>query len=565
MGVHILHLSDLHLPISPDPEFYSFQSKLTNTIKQHIKEYGEIDVVIVTGDIINRGEIACYESTASNFFEGISRELIDPNRFIFAAGNHDSVRDATIRNLVSNKKTELFSTISSLEAFDHTYCFRYSHFLKFVNNFTKSPISKSYYACTKPIKGYNIRFVVINSSVCTYGADFGRIGISTYQLNSLVEQSQKEPEADLVIALMHHPINWFSISEQTIIYDYFEDKMKLGVDIVMHGHTHEGKVYGNYDVDGLLLNLVSGIGYEESKKRKTNGLSNHRHRIAFYDIDPSNKHIVGYLMQTNDKRVFVPDTSLYRSVDNNGRFELFYGEDFLKRKIPEIKLPVDSKIIVDQRFIDETIKCQNALIQIENLCLKSLQGLVSEYRSKKKGVDSRNKDEMNKLKAHALKTYMGNIILYYESIFADIPKGDFRLHFRIYNPLSDAHESISLPDGFKKLTPIRWETRNNLIHHAYRLKRSLIKSLNPTLCFDTNGEWSDYITCPIGDKMSPIRSERPLLSFGISIKGTHSQEAQRILYALSFLRIEEYLNRLMREFERNVGDYSKIKYYREEQ
>ena len=58
--------------------------------------------------------------------------------------------------------------------------------------------------------------------------------------------------------------------------------------------------------------------------------------------------------------------------------------------------------------------------------------------------------------------------------------------------------------------------------------------------------------------MSPHATDRPMFSFGVSVKGDKLKEAQRILMIMSYLRIEDHLQQLLHEFEIRIGDYSKL-------
>ena len=190
MGIRIAHLSDIHMPATFDPNFYSLISKLNNAIKEYISTYGEIDIAVVTGDIVDKGAIDSYKTNAPRFFSEIGKNAIPSERFIFAAGNHDASRNQTVKKLVADAKATPFSTIENIDHFDQVYESRYKPFVTFVNDFSKSNIAKSYYVKTAVIRGLTIRFIVLNSSVCTYGLDYGKTGVSRYQLDSLVEQAR---------------------------------------------------------------------------------------------------------------------------------------------------------------------------------------------------------------------------------------------------------------------------------------------------------------------------------------------------------------------------------------
>lgn len=118
---------------------------------------------------------------------------------------------------------------------------------------------------------------------------------------------------------------------------------------------------------------------------------------------------------------------------------------------------------------------------------------------------------------------------------------DVRVHFRALNVSGNAYEKFVAVHGsgqeYKEiLTPI--PSNVGLIHESWKSKRSLVKSANPDLCFDTgnNHIWKDYITM-VFDKLCVDGT--PVLSLGISVK--HDAEHRDMLYFLSHIQIEQIL------------------------
>ena len=107
--------------------------------------------------------------------------------------------------------------------------------------------------------------------------------------------------------------------------EYFEDE--FDVNILLHGHTHEGRVYGNMDIDRTLINFVTGIGYDQSEKEDYKKL---KYRMAFYNFDTNRNVIEGNLLVTNEKLTFVPDTSKYRKINVDGYFSINYPLNDIK-------------------------------------------------------------------------------------------------------------------------------------------------------------------------------------------------------------------------------------------
>lgn len=324
--IGVLHLSDLHLTSNQNElknrDYRNLKKEIIDAVN-NIKSKSKIDVVAVTGDIINKGRTDDY-SMAKKFFEDISKETSIPlDRFVLAAGNHDAPRDKFI-------KTMKISEMEEYSSFKNHLLGRFSNFCKFYRDLTgdESRISDESYG----IKDFEIdkkiiRFIVINSSVCTNDKqDFMNLEISKYQLESLEnEMRNAKSNPILTIALMHHPIQWLEYNEQEQLLEYFEDE--FDVNILLHGHTHEGRVYGNMDIDRTLINFVTGIGYDQNEKEDYKKL---KYRMAYYKFDTDRNVIEGNLLVTNEKLTFVPDTSKYRKINVDGYFSINYPLNDIK-------------------------------------------------------------------------------------------------------------------------------------------------------------------------------------------------------------------------------------------
>lgn len=318
--VRVLHLSDLHLTNNqkdiPLAQIRAFKRELIKAIKD-IKRIDGIDIVSVTGDIINKGRVNEY-GFVKDFFREVSKEVQIPlEKFVFAPGNHDAQRDKSVRSLDIYDMEDYMS-------FRNHFAGRFSNFCEFYKDLTNdntSISSKGYGIKDFEIEEKTIRFVVFNSSLCTNDEhDFMNLVISKYQFEDIEKEIIKtEKKPILTIALMHHPIQWLSIDEQDELLRYFEDE--FNINILLHGHTHEGRIYGNMDIDRTLINFVTGIGYDKSEKGRYKSL---KYRMAYYQFDTDKDEINGKLFVTNDKLSFIPDTSRYRKININGSFSINY-------------------------------------------------------------------------------------------------------------------------------------------------------------------------------------------------------------------------------------------------
>ena len=93
----ILHISDIHFkdPLchdNRDPELY-FRTELVNHAIQQVQELGDVDAILITGDIAFRGISSEYEA-ATRWFEKLCTKVgCDKRRIYVVPGNHDVDRN----------------------------------------------------------------------------------------------------------------------------------------------------------------------------------------------------------------------------------------------------------------------------------------------------------------------------------------------------------------------------------------------------------------------------------------------------------------------------------------
>ncbi len=103
----LLHLSDIHFKYPQcagdnDPELM-YRDHMSRDISDRVKELGDIDAILVTGDIAHRGQSKEYEA-ATTWFKEVARAAGCRNERLYVVpGNHDvdrSIiqRDVTARN-----------------------------------------------------------------------------------------------------------------------------------------------------------------------------------------------------------------------------------------------------------------------------------------------------------------------------------------------------------------------------------------------------------------------------------------------------------------------------------
>lgn len=536
--LNVLHFSDLHLRYDDDVDFDSFWKKMKERIQQ-------IDIPIhlitITGDVIDKGNVSDFNQFYEKFITPLSKVSKCPKSNIFCVpGNHDAERDKNIFDLRQQfdkdntsgshfniTKNEIRRVMARFEDFDQ--------FNKLLHPNTST--QKGYGVEFITVNDINVALVQINSSIYSHDEyDYQKLGLSKMQLNELARQYKeikKVNEIDLTIALMHHPDDWLRKDEKEHMWEFFSSD-KLPVDMILHGHIHEGKIAGKIDLDSFVLSLVTGTTYEYGEKEKN---PFNQCRFALYSIDIDKKEIQGELYIANKNGKFVPDTSSYNSVNNDGCFSIPYSQSVFQRtNSVNMSVPINDNVIMTDDHMDLFDDMVGRMWDFEKACRRKLDAFSSVPKS-----------EFEENSTAIIKDWFMNIASCARTcLFNGDEIGNVRAHFRIYNNKEHVHFCATI--GERQITPIKWNSGNNLIFHAYDQKRSLVKSSNPNIYFDTNGEWDDFLTVPIFDKYNG--NEIPTYSFGISIKGTKKELLSKKLEILSFMRIEALIDSIYASFRR---------------
>ncbi len=539
--INVLHFSDLHLKYDNDVDYNSFFEEISNCVREINKD---IHVITITGDMVDKGNVSDFTNFHKKFIEPISHITKCPLNNIFCvAGNHDAERDDNINKLRNEYekdansgthfqicKNEIRKVFSRFEDF--------AEFNKLLH--PSQSTQKSYGATHITVNDVSIALIGLNSAIYSHDEnDYRKLGLSKIQLDELVKEYKAIREnnhIDIAIALMHHPDDWLRNDEREYLWNYFTSKDKLPIDIILHGHIHESRIAGKIDLDSFVLSLVTGTTYESGKKEEKSFTSC---RFALYEINVDEKEIQGKLFITNSKGKFVPDTSSYNSVNNDGCFSIPYSKDaFANKKSLQFPVPVNNHIAISDEQTDIFDEMVSRLWDFEKSCRLQLDAFSSVPKT-----------EFDKDNNAIIKDWFFHIASCARNCLFDTNEiNNVRTHFRIYDNKKGEHVHFCATIGERQITPIQWKSTDNLIFHSFSQKRSLVKSLNSEISFDTQGEWDDFLTVPVFDKFNG--NEIPTYSFGISIKGNNNFTLSKKLEILSFLRIESLIDSIYASFRR---------------
>lgn len=340
--VRLVHLSDIHFSKLHIKDFELF---IVNTLIKDLKRYMDtnpIDYVIITGDLIDKGGLE-FASTEEAFYQ-FQQVFIDPissalsiekENFFFIPGNHDIDRNLDEKYVDVGLKKDLSSTEKVNEFIDNKKIIgveRLSPYKKYERDYYASSKHKKY------ISDYEAVFLVEKGTT--------KIGISCFntawrcysdddKYNILLGERQitnareLNKEANLLIALMHHPIEWLSEFERKNTFSF----LSRDYDILLCGHTHESSTFQISSLNGKLLIIHSPANWTSNIRSVDLEFSN-GYQIIDYDIIEK-KVKISYRRYSHKKESYVTNTDI--SEEGEQIYLLPKGEE-LERQYHETDL-----------------------------------------------------------------------------------------------------------------------------------------------------------------------------------------------------------------------------------
>lgn len=328
--MRILHFSDFHLNGGKIKDAKHTLRYMFKALKQ-IKEEVPIDLVIFSGDILERGGEG-YNYDLRVGFNKFKEEVIVPimneidlplSRFIFTPGNHDIDRSADSSRLEDNlekEATTLNGIIQLTKARDvDDYTKRIQEFKSF---------EKEYYEGLDDIT-YNWGKFVSTFELVIDGVKVGISSLNTVWrcghndahkitlgINQIAEHNEHLNDKDLRIAVTHYPIGFLKDIEREEVCRL----CSIHFDILFCGHSHGGHVnfQAPYRDKGFFEINTSGTlesnTYENDNK--------HKNAFQIIDVNLSGK----YTIQTF-KQIRYQEFELDREEFPDGRNERIYPSE----------------------------------------------------------------------------------------------------------------------------------------------------------------------------------------------------------------------------------------------
>ena len=302
-----LHLSDLHFEASDRFNRQVVLKALWNDIKACCAKGLRPDFILFTGDVAYHGKASEYRLTAEHFFDPLLMATgLGKEQLFIVPGNHDVDWDA-IDPIVAAGCLAILTSRHDVNEFlasgrdrSHAFC-KFYDYADFVNKYFGENLSfdDEYYFYVKTIQiGIGKRRVAVlglNSAWMSGFAkdpdggalDQGRLLVGERQVVEALKQAE---EADLRIALMHHPFSWL---QEEFDGKHVERLLRAECHFILHGHLHESQISIERTLEGNTVVIPAGAAYD--RREWPNGYN-------FVQLDFEAGKGMVYLRRYSDRR-----------------------------------------------------------------------------------------------------------------------------------------------------------------------------------------------------------------------------------------------------------------------
>lgn len=386
----ILHLSDLHITGKQKTVPKILNSLLNDIEKQIIHLAANKIVVVITGDIIDKGNKKALDS-AKMFFDKLYDKLGEKILALYIVpGNHDKKRTdinkilvPAYRKLITDRK---FCNNNTGNAFGDTFQENlwpiqiatynesgYIDLIKYVyKKFDMQEIGniaqKTFGVHVLNISGRKYCFVMLNTAWCCIDEEDNRqIILGKFQLDVISQQFHEltdEEDIDMTFVLGHHPIECLCGIEQDALFSNMISFTEMSANAYLCGHIHDRSIINWSNNHHAIHTLVTGFGWPDQP-----GGERHDHYYSIYCFNLNLNSMDIYVRKTDDGSNFIPDLSIYTG--SHDRYD--EGYDKLVRPIRfreaqgEIVLSV-AKDVPPKSFYASKDFLNYSRLFIENIC-----------------------------------------------------------------------------------------------------------------------------------------------------------------------------------------------------
>ena len=239
---------------------------LVRSVSRFRDEGRRPDLVFASGDIAHSGKAPEYDLAGKFFDDLLLAAGIEKSRLFVIPGNHDVDRDYCVglaRTLGSREEADTYFHPDHPKAH---MTLKLGAFLEWHNRYFEGVRSLANHTTCGPVdrvevNGRRLAILPINSALfCQDDNDHDKLWVGRRCLDAALDE-MKAVEADLRIALIHHPLEWLSTIENSNI----EAALEESIDVLLRGHLHEARVDSVASAEVELLRCAAGAAYQSRK------------------------------------------------------------------------------------------------------------------------------------------------------------------------------------------------------------------------------------------------------------------------------------------------------------
>ncbi len=251
MPVTWLHVSDFHIRGGDPYDRDVVLGALVRSVREY-RERGRVpDLIFATGDVAYSGKAHEYQR-ATEFFDALLDAAgLDKRRLFVVPGNHDADRDLGVglaRTLSSREEADTYfgPGVPKMHLLQKQGAFLAWYKSYFTGVRTAPPDSTCGPVEAVDVAGIKLGILPVNSALfCQDDHDHAKLWVGRRALDVALAQL-RELDADLTVALLHHPLEWLHDEERATI----KANLRAQVDVVLRGHLHENDVEAVVGIGG---------------------------------------------------------------------------------------------------------------------------------------------------------------------------------------------------------------------------------------------------------------------------------------------------------------------------
>lgn len=287
--IALLHLSDIHFRQKGDPITARIEA-VAATVRAEAASLRAC-FVVVTGDLAFSGLTSEYV-VAHDFLTALKRRLVADHptarvECLVVPGNHDcnfthstDLRDLAIDNLPRGDTLDLSGDIV-----DNCLSVQreYFQFTKRLTRTAHANTERLYREHTYELAPHRIRFHLYNTAwVSKLHEEPGTLVFPVSVASAVPSPSRT---ADVTVALLHHPLNWFKPENGRLLRAHLEQSC----DIVLTGHEHVSSRFRRANDTGAELAYIQGAVLQAFDGAKSTGFN-----IVWLDIATRRQMVGAY-------------------------------------------------------------------------------------------------------------------------------------------------------------------------------------------------------------------------------------------------------------------------------